>query len=163
MSRPEANSLSASPSARSVWIAESVLAAVGAHASSAMPEESCGALLGYEVGGARRIVRAVAVENQEREAPERRYRIPASAVRVLESRAEEEGLAVVGYYHSHPTGVAVPSPEDLGEAWPWYSYLIVPVEAGTARPGTARSWRLRDDREGFEEEQIMRMEEEAWR
>lgn len=163
MSRSEANTTSA----RSVWIAESVLAVAGAHASRAVPEESCGALLGYEVGDARRIVRAVAVENRERGARERRYLIPASEVRVLEARAAEEGLDVVGFYHSHPSGNAVPSPEDLREAWPWYSYLIVPVEAGgeagSARPGTARCWRLRDDREGFEEERIISLKEEAWR
>lgn len=39
-----------------------------------------------------------------------------------------------------------------GNAWPWYSYIIASVQKGEARE--MRSWRLRDDREGYVEEEI---------
>jgi proteasome lid subunit RPN8/RPN11 len=80
-------------------------------------------------------------------------------------------MQLVGFYHSHPDGAAVPSPFDREAAWPWYSYLIVPVRGGAA--GSVRSWRLRDARVDFVEEKIevpgmgpevpLLGEEERWR
>ena len=67
-----------------------------------------------------------------------------------ERYAETKKLDVVGFYHSHPDDAAVPSRYDLDHAWPFYSYLIVSVEAG--RIADARSWRLADDRSQFDSE-----------
>ncbi len=58
----------------------------------------------------------------------------------------------MGYYHSHPDRSAEPSERDLADAWPFVSYLVVPVAEGVA--GEMRSWRLRDDGGGFEEEDL---------
>ncbi|HEU0077690.1 MAG TPA: Mov34/MPN/PAD-1 family protein, partial [Longimicrobiaceae bacterium] len=66
--------------------------------------------------------------------------------------AERDGLALVGFYHSHPDGRPEPSRLDREQAWPWYSYLI--VAAGSGGAGEARSWRLRDDRSGFRAEEV---------
>jgi proteasome lid subunit RPN8/RPN11 len=59
---------------------------------------------------------------------------------------------VVGYYHSHPDHPARPSGYDRDHAWPWYSYVIVSVEAGSARD--TRSWVLDDDRATFQPENL---------
>ena len=57
----------------------------------------------------------------------------------------------MGYYHSHPDHPARPSEFDREHAWPGVSYLIVSVEKG--KVADARSWRLTDDREKFDEEE----------
>jgi len=107
--------------------------------------EACGALLGTL--DPIRIQRAVPVENAAAE-PVRAYAIPAARVRALDRGAADPGLHVVGFYHSHPAGPAVPSAADLAGAWPGYVYLIF----GRGRAGTeARAWRLRQDRRGFDE------------
>ena len=46
----------------------------------------------------------------------------------------------------------MPSAFDLEHAWPNLRYVIVSVRAGN--PEEARSWRLRDDRSGFDEETV---------
>jgi len=128
-----------------------VLNAIVAHARSTLPEECCGALLGDPVeskGRARVVVRAVPLGN-EAMMREIGYQIPADYVADVETEAGRAGLAVVGFYHSHPVGPPVPSALDLALAWPWYSYLIV-----DPREGEARSWRLREDRSGFVAESL---------
>ena len=64
----------------------------------------------------------------------------------------EQGAELLGFYHSHPDHPAEPSQYDLDHAWPVFSYVIVSVRAG--KPGEMRSWRLRDDRSQFDEEDI---------
>jgi proteasome lid subunit RPN8/RPN11 len=59
---------------------------------------------------------------------------------------------VIGVFHSHPDHVAEPSGFDREWALPWYSYLITSVEEGRMR--VSRSWLLREDRSGFDEEEI---------
>lgn len=149
-----------------------VLSAIQTHAETTYPEECCGALLGR--GGAvralpgtaaalaarvdpatctrRELLRAVPLANEWDGRRRERYLIPGTVVRALEAEARGDGLELVGFYHSHPEGAAVPSAFDREVAWPWYSYLIVQVGAGAA--GAVRSWRLRDQRGGFVEEEI---------
>lgn len=146
---------------------------IRAHAARAYPEECCGALMGHsadeDVGSIdhheRVVERVVELENRAVADRERRYLVPAVIVQELETQAHDAGLEVVGYYHSHPDGDAAPSQEDRAWAWPWYSYMIIPVSApeiGAADDTPhekARCWRLRDDREAFIEERIILMEE----
>jgi proteasome lid subunit RPN8/RPN11 len=61
-------------------------------------------------------------------------------------------LDVVGWYHSHPDHPAWPSEFDREHAWPWYSYIIVSVDKGAPKDMT--SWRLNDDRDGYESESV---------
>jgi proteasome lid subunit RPN8/RPN11 len=58
--------------------------------------------------------------------PASRYELdPAAALSAIEA-ATAAGLDHVGFYHSHPTGPAVPSATDRAEArWPGALYCIV--------------------------------------
>lgn len=126
-----------------------LLAAVRAHAEAAYPGECCGAMVGLparDPAAVREVVRIVPVPNAA-VGSGAEFLIPAEAVRALDRDATRDGLAVIGFYHSHPDGRAHPSHRDTEAAWPWYSYLIVAVSAGAA--GEARSWRLADDRSVF--------------
>lgn len=128
----------------SVTVPSRVAAALRRHAAAALPAECCGALIGA-ASHQRLEVRALIPIPNASPSPDR-YHIDAATVLRLERQAECVGLHVVGFYHSHPRGRAIPSTLDLELAWPGYLYFIVSPTAGELR-----AWRLRDDRGGFAE------------
>jgi proteasome lid subunit RPN8/RPN11 len=123
-----------------------VLDAIQAHGRDAYPHECCGALLGKD----NVVRRAWPLPNTTDEGPRRRFLVRPQDYRSAESRASDEGLELVGFYHSHPDHPARPSQYDLDHAWPVFSYVIISVAEG--RPGDITSWRLADDRSAFAEE-----------
>ena len=122
------------------------------HLCSAYPEEGCGVLIGREDASSREVVRVVALENQRDDSRGNRYLISPEQFLAAELEARGSGLDVVGFFHSHPDHPARPSDFDREHAWPYYSYLIVSLERG--RVADTRSWRLREDRSGFEPEAL---------
>lgn len=134
---------------------ERLAAEIKAQGAAAYPYEGCGLLLGQTDGSKKVVTALYPVENRwEVEAEKRvRFRIGAEDMLQAELRAMRQGLEIVGIFHSHPDHEPVASPRDLAWAtWPGYSYLITEVREGKAR--TSRSWQLREDRSGFEEEKI---------
>ena len=104
--------------------------ALRAHAVRAFPEECCGALLVDAAG-------TVTARPLENVAPERRhgFLVAARDYLSLERDADARGLALCGFYHSHPDAAAVPSAADVDAAWPRLWTVIVPVTAsGAAAP-----------------------------
>jgi proteasome lid subunit RPN8/RPN11 len=126
--------------------------AIGRHAVRTYPEECCGFLLGETSDGPTRVERVVPAANERQESRHNRFVISPETVLAAHKEARAAGLSVVGYYHSHPDHPAEPSEFDREHAWPGLSYLIVSVRGGQV--DSARSWRLRDDRERFEEEHL---------
>jgi proteasome lid subunit RPN8/RPN11 len=118
------------------------------HAVEAYPHECCGALIGSD--GAVRAIHPL--PNATDEGPRRRFLIRPGDYRGAERAAREAGLELLGFYHSHPDHPAVPSAYDLEHAWPTFAYVIVSVRQ--ASPGAVRCWRLREDRTGFDEQEI---------
>lgn len=133
---------------------ESVLDDIRRHGATAYPEEGCGFLLGTVTQDGRNRVTAVQpVANRQPENRERRYQITADDYRTAEDTAAEQGLDVVGFYHSHPDHPPRPSETDLAEAtFPGYTYVIVSVHGGAPEELTA--WSLAPDRSRFEREEI---------
>jgi proteasome lid subunit RPN8/RPN11 len=118
------------------------------------PEERCGALLGYGAeADVRVIVRVLPLANQHDSERRTRYLIGPDEFRAAEAGARADGLDIIGFYHSHPDHPAIPSAFDREHAWPWYSYVIVPVH--DRRPGVPRAWRLAEDRSRFQELEIV--------
>jgi proteasome lid subunit RPN8/RPN11 len=66
-----------------------------------------------------------------------------------EAHASSSGLALVGFYHSHPDHPARPSQHDLDHAWPNLIYVITAVLQG--QPLVTTAWTLREDRSRFDE------------
>jgi len=118
--------------------------AIRAHGQQTYPHECCGALLGRD-GHATDLV---ALPNTTEEGPRRRFLVRPGDYRQAEQRATALGVDLLGFYHSHPDSPARPSEFDREHAWPWYTYLIISIEAGHAGPLNA--WQLRDDRSGYE-------------
>ncbi len=128
---------------------------IEAHGAAAYPHEGCGLLIGTVVEGVNIATAVRPLPNVwpvEAEKPIR-FRIDANDWRDAELDAALEGLDIIGVFHSHPDNPPVASPRDLAWAsWPGYSYLITEVTDGT--PTGSRSWQLRHDRAGFEEEPV---------
>ena len=125
---------------------------IRSHAAATYPDECCGALIGTAADGAVRVLEALALPNTTEEGARRRFLVRPSDYRAAETRAQQAGADLVGFYHSHPDHPARPSGYDLDHAWPNLSYVIVSVAGG--RPADVRSWRLLDDRSGFFEETL---------
>lgn len=120
-----------------------VLAGLRRHAAAALPAECCGALIGAAAGRRIDVRTAIPLQN---DAPQGRFHIDAGVVRRLERQATGAGVALVGFYHSHPQGPSTPSPADLELACPGYVHLIV-----GGQEGNVRAWRLRSARDAFSE------------
>jgi len=93
-----------------VICARAVLDAVVAHAHAEAPRECCGILLGDG-----RAIRAAAPARNLAASATRYLIDPEDHIRIRRD-ARGRGLAVVGFYHSHPNGTPAPSATDLAEA-----------------------------------------------
>jgi proteasome lid subunit RPN8/RPN11 len=103
-----------------VRISRDALDLIVSHARDAQPAECCGLLLGNEM------VIAEAVRTPNTSDDPNRFFIEPEAHIAARRQARERGLAVVGFYHSHPHSPPVPSATDLAEAsYPDHLYLIV--------------------------------------
>ena len=124
---------------------------IRAHGAETYPHECCGALLGRD-NELREILGLFPLINRRDDSPRNRFSVTAQDVLDAEKSARQQGLDVVGWYHSHPDHPARPSEYDRDHAWPWYSYVIVSVAQG--QPQDMTSWRLNDDRQQFSPEGI---------
>ncbi|MEO0464137.1 MAG: M67 family metallopeptidase [Pseudomonadota bacterium] len=94
-------------SGRGLQIDERALESLFAEAVAALPHEACGLLLG-RAGE----IASIRPARNVHPAPVTHFEIDPQAL-IDAHRAEREGgLAVLGYYHSHPTGDPHPSPTD---------------------------------------------------
>jgi proteasome lid subunit RPN8/RPN11 len=133
-------------------LSEKLAGRIRAHGVETYPHECCGALLGREADDAREVHDTFALVNRREDSPRNRFSITAQDFRAAERAAQERGLELIGWYHSHPDHPAQPSDYDREHAWPWYSYVIVSI--ADRKPGEMTSWRLADDRSRFAPEEI---------
>ncbi len=80
------------------------------------------------------------VENMTTERRKHQYQVAPLAILEAQRQAREDGLEVVGYYHSHPSGSAHPSALDRRNAWPDTCYVILGMRGG--KLAEVKSWRL---------------------
>lgn len=123
------------------------------HAKEAYPEECAGALVGMNVEGMKIVVDVWRAENTHEEERSRRFLIEPLKIKEFEERAAERDMDVLGFYHSHPDHPAEPSEYDRKHAWPGWSYVIASVSAENVED--MRSWVLKGDRSGYDEEPIV--------
>lgn len=121
-------------------------------AEGSYPNECCGVFIGRVEEGVKRVTELVPAENHRTDSPANRYLITADFLAQIEKGLQGTSSAIVGFFHSHPDVPAQPSSYDQDHAWPWYSYLIVSVRAGEAKE--VLNWKLRDDRSGFDSENL---------
>lgn len=123
----ESDASGASP-AREVLLGTDVRRVMREHAEASASEECVGALLGR---GAEVQV-ALPLHNSARERA-RAFELSAAEYLRAEREAEQHGLELLGFFHSHPDGSAVASARDLEHARAFRVGIIVPMRDGSAQ------------------------------
>ena len=108
------------------------------------PFEACGVMVG-RADAEQVIVEGIFhARNLNVERARDRFLLDPQDFMAADRAARDQGLDIVGIWHSHPDHPARPSITDLEAAWEGYSYLIIATNVcGT---NDFRSWRLRDGR-----------------
>ena len=114
----------------SVTISSELLGRLLAEAEGSPDAEICGLLF----GAAGRVEAAEACANVAAN-PARAFEIDPKALFAAHRRARGGGLAVIGHYHSHPSGSPVPSPRDAAQAMGDGAVWVI------VGGGEARAWR----------------------
>jgi len=114
-----------SGSRRTVAVTRAVSASLIAHAREESPRECCGILLGRD----NEIVQARRARNVA-SSPATRFVIDPKDHIDARRDGRALGLEILGFYHSHPHGAAVPSATDVAEAaYPGSVYAIIGLSA----------------------------------
>lgn len=117
------------------------------------PNEGGGFLLGEAEVDAVTVRDIIQVRNVfAAEEQHHRYAMTPQDWMRLEDQADERGLSLIGYYHSHPDSPAIPSDYDREHALPNFIYIITSVMM--ARAADMRAWRLQADRSRFDRLQM---------
>jgi proteasome lid subunit RPN8/RPN11 len=119
-------------------ITDAQLKQIYAHAKETYPHECFGFLVGT-FDGTSLVYRAVRGANLNIERADR-FEMDAKEFVQIERQADEDGLTVIGFYHSHPDWPAIPSQTDIAWAWEGSYYLIVSIHKG--RPFNTAVWSL---------------------
>jgi proteasome lid subunit RPN8/RPN11 len=131
-----------------------ILARIQAHGEASYPHEGVGLLLGIRGDVHHRVEDVLILVNvRDETARHNRYLVSPEDTLHAEEEVERRGLDVIGVFHSHPDHPSRPSEFDREWAVPWFSYIITSVQQG--RAVGSRSWRLKEDRSAFEEQQIV--------
>lgn len=132
-------------------------------AQTTYPQECCGLLLGTITNDQKKVSRVWITENRWRETSsiygeqesnlteERRYGIDPKEILEAMKVGRNQGLNLVGIYHSHPDCPAEPSEFDRIYSWPEYSYIIISVIEGKVNQTLSWSW---DEGEQFQLETL---------
>jgi len=87
----------------------------------ALPNEGCGLLLGTSEGVVREVVSSPNVADSAKV-----YEVDSRVLLRASRRAEEEGVEVIGVFHSHTHSPAYPSATDVAQAPdPAWHYVLV--------------------------------------
>ncbi len=106
----------------------------------ALPDEGCGLVLGVNDGERAVVHDVVASENVLHSA--KVYEIEPKVLLRAYRRADDEGLEVLGVFHSHTHSEAYPSPTDVAQAPdPSWHYVLVSLRDV---PSVVRSYRVVD-------------------
>jgi len=109
------------------------------HAQAEVPNEACGLLVGTDDGHVLHILPAINVADN----PKVEYLMePHDQLRHFQAM-EEEGLELLGIYHSHPSSPAYPSPTDLSMAYYPEAVYVIASLAQRENP-VLRAFRILD-------------------
>lgn len=130
-------------------ISRDLLDKICRHGEQAYPEECCGIMLGDASERDTVVKDIVEIENSQDENRRRRFLVTPEQYRRAEGMADERGMSLLGFYHTHPDHPAAPSAFDTDHALPWFTYVIMSVVRGQAATTTA--WVLQESRKQFDE------------
>ena len=133
-------------------------------AESGYPYEVCGVMIGEKdtVTHFRKCANLVADDGSEtafketggidRERLKDRYELDPRSYIEADSWARENGLEILGIYHSHPDHPSIPSETDREVASPGWAYIIFSINRG--KLADARIWYIDERNFQFEEKKF---------
>lgn len=113
-------------------ISRSALEEIDRHAEEGYPYEICGAMLGPAGAGTVTAVRRIDNAIPDDALRRTRYRLDDRQHVRVQREADDHGLEIIGYYHSHPDHGAYFSKTDTADSWMNVTYLVVACERGRA-------------------------------
>ena len=113
-------------------------AAMVSHARQTYPNECCGAMLGSTNGDGKIVRAALPLENAFDGVQAARYELRPQDLLAADKAAHERHMDLIGIYHSHPDCGAYFSKTDLQNSCPWYSFVVLSIQAGEFHH--ANSW-----------------------
>jgi proteasome lid subunit RPN8/RPN11 len=137
---------------KQIYLNSDIYEEIMRHALESYPHEGCGVLVGTK----NRVLKMYHVDNLNKERAKDRYKIDPRAILRIEKTASNEGLDIVGFYHSHPDHPDRPSTFDRERAWPDYIYIIVSVCNGSET--SAKAWTINTFDEPFSERKMIKEE-----
>ena len=154
----------------SIAISTAQLKIIYDHAEDIYPEECCGILLGKIDGVSKIVVEVIETINTWKKSEvttelknlddlnrtkHSRYTISPRDILQSQKRGRDLQLDIIGFFHSHPDALSIPSTCDRDRAWEIYSYPIISVING--KISDIQSWVLNS--EGiFELEEIRQLD-----
>lgn len=116
-----------------IIIDNGLLDKIETEAEKSYPFECCGIIFGSIEKSGKLAHSIKSIENNFGGGEEyHRFLITAEDMMKGELYARQNGLDVIGFYHSHPDHPAIPSDYDRDHALPVYSYIITSVVKGKA-------------------------------
>ncbi len=112
------------------------------HAQRQFPFEACGVLLGRETAAGVLVIHTLPLPNARVGTQDARHCFaiaPADMARAYR-QAREQGLQVLGFFHSHPLGDARPSAADVAGSPPWPGLVQVIVALDVRGRPTLSAW-----------------------
>lgn len=106
------------------------IAAIFAHAATS-DREVCGVLIGRRAP--QLVLERVVTAQNVHPTPQHHFLLDAATLLRADHLARAAGLEIIGFYHSHPNGLVLPSSSDRRAAWPGYLVLIVAVMSTQSR------------------------------
>lgn len=104
-----------------LWLTDEQAQQIVAHVRAEAPNEACGLIAGQ----GSRAVKVVPVANAASD-PRHHYEMDRTALSQHLPSLANEGLDLIGIYHSHPRSEPLPSSEDIRKAYyPNTAYLII--------------------------------------
>jgi proteasome lid subunit RPN8/RPN11 len=100
------------------------------HARATYPNECCGAMLGVVDGAGKQVKMAVPLENAFLGEQAARYELRPEDLLAADRKARDQGMDLVGIFHSHPDCDAYFSETDLKNSCPWYSFVVLSIKGG---------------------------------
>src|SRR5579863_8231547 len=119
------------------------------HAEQTYPKEGCGAMLGSD----QTVREAVPLPNAYAGPQEDFFTIAPDDLIHADQHARENGLEIVGIFHSHPDCDAYFSKRDLEHSCSWFSYVVLSIKNG--RFDHANSYRPDEDQREAPKEELI--------
>jgi len=140
-----------------LYLSERSMEIIRREGEKSYPGECCGLLVGKIEGESYRVAWVHPCRNLRQGEADDRFEVDPKDYLEADRRAREQGLEVIGAYHSHPDHAPRPSRFDAAAAFPGFAYVIVAVRQG--RAAGMRSW-LYFGEEGYREQVIVPVTDE---